>query len=331
MSYEELMSVLDNCTLPNKISWTMPVLLQVTREVANEFPLNGTIGIKRKVDGNHYALFEMTGKGKIPSMEQVAMKWFGSHDIKHPGVYRFFKRGEFILSGQVFLIKKPALSASYYKLTPSQTRDIFNDLGWQNIVGFNTKSVIHKGHEFIQKKTLIKLNADAIFISPSSGPKNSGEFSVEAIIKCYETLIRKNYYNPYGVLLGTFNTYPRYCGPREKVFEAICRKNYGCNSFITFKEDSYYPFRDSLRLFDNADTGMKILHFDNPYFCLKCNAAVLECLHGRNHAKDLNDSVIREALSRESIIPQYLMQSDIAGKLQELYKISPNEVLIPAT
>ena len=139
------------------------------------------------------------------------------------------------------------LTKNEYDFTPKNTREIFYHNGWHNVVGFHTRNVPHRGHEYIQKYSMEISSSDAILISPVTGIKKFGDFTSEAIILCYEFLIENGYYEPNGVLLSGFNAYSRYSGPREAVFTAICRKNFGCNSFIVGRDhtgvDKYYTNR----------------------------------------------------------------------------------------
>ena len=118
-------------------------------------------------------------------------------------------------------------------LTPSQTRNIFNHKGWHNIIGFHTRNIIHRGHGFIQKKALQQTDADGIYISPVIGAKKTGDFKPEITLSAYDILVNEKIEN---AIISGFPTYPRYAGPREAIFTAICRKNYGCKYFIVGRD-----------------------------------------------------------------------------------------------
>jgi pyruvate kinase len=330
MTQEELESVLYEYKMPDGISWTLPILLQIEEDIAKSLPYKGTIGIKSKSDHKYYAIIKVSDKRKMNSQDKIAYEWFGTTDRNHPGVLQFFKRGEWFISGKTFLFEKPVFFGSNYSLTPSQTRNIFNDFDWHKIVGFHTRNVIHKGHEFIQIKALEKINADAIFVSPVAGKKKKGDFSLEAIITCYQTMIKNGYYRPYGVLLGTFNTYPRYSGPREAVFTAICRKNFGCSHFIVGRDHTgvgnYYSPNASQKLFDKVDTGIEILTFDKAYYCSECEDVTFQCLHSGDSIKEISGTQIREFLAKRESIPEYIMHDDISLALNNLYITNSDSV-----
>ena len=152
-----------------------------------------------------------------------------------------------------------------YELTPLQSRFVFDHNGWHNIVGFHTRNVPHSGHEYIQLASLKKINADAIFISPVTGEKKVGDFLADPIIQCYDLLIKELAYYPYGAIIGSFNTHSRFSGPREAIFTALCRQNFGCNYFIVGRDHTgvgnYYDPNASIRLFDKLDLDIKILSF----------------------------------------------------------------------
>tara|TARA_B100001964_G_scaffold33718_1_gene35768 strand:- start:659 stop:2851 length:2193 start_codon:yes stop_codon:yes gene_type:complete len=330
MTQEELESVLYKYQMPDGTSWTLPILLQIEDDIAKNLPYRGTIGIRSKSDHKYYAIMEVSDKTKMNSQDKIANEWFGTTDRNHPGVLQFFKRGEWFISGKVFLFEKPLFFGGNYSLTPSQTRNIFNDFDWHRIVGFHTRNVIHKGHEFIQMKALENINAEAIFVSPIAGKKKKGDFSLEAIITCYQAMIKNGYYRPYGVLLGTFNTYPRYSGPREAVFTAICRKNFGCSHFIVGRDHTgvgnYYSPDASQRLFDKVDAGIEILTFDKAYYCAECKDMTFNCLHSGDSIKEISGTQIREFLTKKESIPEYIMHDDISSALKNLYVTNSDSV-----
>jgi pyruvate kinase len=331
MDFDSLTSVLDNYLLPSGISWSLPVIFQIRKEQLKNIPEKGEIAIKYQNDGDIYAVVKIEKIEKIIDKEQIVKKWYNTSDIHHPGVKYFLENGDYLLVGKPYLIKNPVLSnASYAELTPNQTREIFNDSGWHNIVGFHTRSVVNLAHEFIQKKALEIAKADAIFISPVIGRKNVGDFKAEPLIKCYESMIKKGFYHPYGALLGSFATYPRYCGPREALFTAICGKNFGCNHVIIGKDHSgfenLYEPNASNKLFDRIDIGVNILRFEEAYFCIECGKTKMNCIHSSKDRKILAAKKIKNALLDDKEIPWYLMQSENAKILKELYLKQPEKV-----
>jgi pyruvate kinase len=321
MNKDELFSVLENYKLPNGVIWTLPILLQLRKKDIN-FSRRDNVIIRRKRDKNFYALIKISDIEKI-NIFDVGKKWFGTDDIGHPGVSNFMKQGDYIVSGEVFLIQKPLFYSQSYVLTPKQTRQIFKDRGCQNIVGFHTRSVIHRGHEFIQKEALKSVEADALLISPVIGHEKETDFSAEAILKSYEVMLNNNYYAPYPALIGAFNTYSRYCGPGEAVFTALCKKNFGCSHFIVGRDHTgvgnYYSSDTTQKLFDQlGDIGIIPLMFDTAYFCKSCRKVTNHCRHKDGQKLKLSGTEVRNYLLSDLNPPEYLMRKEISKILQNM-------------
>ncbi|MBH11268.1 MAG: hypothetical protein CMG74_13130 [Candidatus Marinimicrobia bacterium] len=326
MDVATIQCVLDNNELINGAAWTLPIIFQISKENIEKIKGNSTIGIKLKGNKDISAILNIQNIEKLNISEKLLQKWFGTCDEKHVGVKEFCNKGEYILSGQPYLMNN---NASAFEIYPKQTRGVFSQLKWENIVGFHTRNVIHNGHEFIQKKALEMIGADALLISPVVGEKKKGDFSGKAILECYNKMITEEYYKPYGALLSAFNTYSRYSGPREAVFTAICRKNFGCNYFIVGRDhtglgDYYNPY-DSHDIFENLDLGIIILSMDKAYLCNKCERVTDDCSHNNKFHSELSGTVIRDAIVNDNNINN-LMRPEIASLLKEFYKHNPKDV-----
>jgi pyruvate kinase len=323
MNKEELMSVLEHYKMPNGVIWTMPILFQLDQKDIN-FDKKDTIVIKNEKDKDFYAIMKVADIEKIDLLD-VAKKWFGTDDPKHPGAARFAKQGDYIISGEVFLLHKPVSCLDSYTLTPRQTRQIFKNRHWQKIVGFHTRNIIHRGHEFIQKQALKLVEAEALFINPVVGQKKANDFSPKAIFESYEQMLKNNYYEPYPALIASFNTYSRYSGPREAVFTALCRKNFGCSHFVVGRDHTgvgdYYPSDASQRIFEKiGDIGIEPIFFDEAYFCKACNQVTTGCNHNQEERLKISGSEVRKHLLNNSEMPDYLLRKDISELLNNIPK-----------
>lgn len=326
MNLTELNSVLKNYRLPNGIVWPMPTIFQLHKNNINF--KKGWVGITSKTDGRLYAAINVSGIERV-DLKKTARVWFGTDDINHPGVARFLKRGDYIVSGEVFIIERPVFNLGSYVLTPKQTRRIFADFNWRTIVGFHTRNVIHRGHEFIQKKALNMVDADALFVSPVVGSKKETDFSAQAIVRSYEIMLQGNFYTPYPMVLGAFDTYSRYSGPREAVFTALCRKNFGCSHFVVGRDHtgvgSYYAPDASQKLFKKlGDIGIKLLMFNAACFCSVCRETTDNCEHPEGKKMSLSGTEARKHLINNKRIPEYLMRKEVAGMLHKWHKTSPH-------
>ena len=329
MDKEEFSSVLNNYRLPNGIIWTLPIIFQLQKKDIT-FGGGDKVILVSKKEKESQVLLKVSNVQRI-DIEKSAKKCFGTVDRAHPGVAQFSKKGDYIVSGEVFLIKKPAFFSQLYSFTPKETREILKQQGWQKIVGFHTRNVIHQGHEFLQKKALKIIGADALFVSPVIGPKKKGDFSPGAVLKAYEIMLRKNHYSPYPAFIAAFHTYSRYSGPREAVFTALCRKNFGCSHFIVGRDHtgvgSYYPSDASQRIFEKlGDIGIIPLFFNEIYFCKVCQKTTDKCPHSLRSRMKISGTNIRKYLLEGKDVPSYLMRKEISKELQRMFKKSPRSL-----
>ncbi len=207
---------------------------------------------------------------------------------------------------------------SEYRLTPAKSRFIFNKKGWNKVVGFHTRNVPHRVHEFIQINALESTHADGLLISPIIGPQKAGDFLPGPVIKSYQLLINQGLYPSEKVVLGCFSTYPRYAGPREAIFTAICRKNMGCSHFIVGRDHTgvgdFYRDSDTRQLFDKLDDlGIKPVFYDpigyNPMKNQYCPVNSTETI-------PISGSEVREALRQNRSLPHWVMHQLVQDMLR---------------
>ena len=327
MDIEAINSVL----IDNQINghlWTLPIIFQINEETTKKIPHSENIYLQRKEDKYPFCLLKNIKVEKIKSPSDLANKWFGTKDLNHPGVNNFFKDGDYILSGEPFLLKKN--NDIPFNLTPKQTRDVFDHNGWHNIVGFHTRNICHRGHEYIQLKALEDYNADAIFITPVTGKKKKGDFTSKIIMQTYNNLIRSGIYDPFGVLLNSFHTHSRYSGPREAIFTALCRKNYGCSHFIVGRDHTgvgnFYTKDASQEMFRKFDTGMTIISVDEVVYDPNNNSYVVNSKNKLKNIKKLSGSILRDYLESDNPIPTYLVRKVVSENL--ISKMKENSKLV---
>ncbi|MBM3252447.1 MAG: sulfate adenylyltransferase, partial [Candidatus Omnitrophica bacterium] len=252
MDKKELESVLKNYRLPSGIIWPLPVVLQIKQQQAQEFKIGEDIALVLKDTSDIYAVLHIE-EIYTYDLDKIAKETFGTNDSNHPGVQSLKKQGDCFLSGKIGLIKRLPSKYKHYELTPLQIRTIFENKGWSRVVGFHTRNVAHRVHEHIQMLAFQKHYCDGLFIHPVIGPKKKNDYTEEAILKTYELMIQK-YYPEGKVFLAAFQNYSRYAGPREGVFTALCRKNFGCSHFVVGRDHTgvgnYYKADDTRKLFD---------------------------------------------------------------------------------
>lgn len=316
MNKKELDSVLRNYRLPNGVVWTLPIVLQVKKEDAARFRVGEDIALSFKDTGCIHAVLHLEDIYTY-SLDRMALETFGTNHQDHPAVDLLKKRGEYFLAGKIDLIRRLPSAYKHFEMTPRQTRTIFENKAWSRVVGFHTRNVIHRVHEHIQIKALDDYHCDGIFIHPAVGTKKSGDYGSEIILKSYELMIDK-YYPEGKAVLGAFQSYSRYSGPREAVFTALCRKNFGCSHFIVGRDHtgvgSYYKSDAAHRLFGFlGDIGITPVFFNEMYFCRSCGTYVEHCRHGKTHALNISGTEGRRMLKSKKCPPGWFMRRDIAN------------------
>ena len=314
MSCETLESVLAKNRLPDGTAWPMPILLQIKAGSASiDYPAGETISLT--YHGQAQAILAINEVFSF-DLDRLANGWFSTTDSKHPGVKRLLEGGTRFLAGKVSLLPQALASREAYELTPAQARRVFESREWQRVIGFHTRHVPHRAHEYLQLTALAKHQCDGIFIHPVTGPKKPGDFSGRISLKAYQLLIDQ-YYPPASAVLGGFVTYSRYAGPREAVFTAICRQNFGCSHFIVGRDHTgvgdFYAPDASQRLFDQmGDIGIEPVFFDAVYYCQKCQTHVENCDHGREFSQEISGTQAREILRQGGALPDWFIRTSVS-------------------
>ena len=281
MSQKEFSSVVQDMHLTGGEPFPLPIVLDVTAEQARA--LESVARAELTFNG------ETVGELDVESIfdcdkREAAEKIYGTTDTRHPGVRGFFSLGTHFVGGPVRLHRRAGFDFSEDEWTPAETRAWFGKRGWKTIAGFQTRNVPHLGHEYLLRLALEQ--CEGLFIQPLVGRKKSGDFTTASVLASYRALIEG--FLPSGrILLGVLSTAMRYAGPREAVFHAIIRRNYGCTHFIVGRDhagvgDYYgkYAAHDLTREFDGR-LGIEILRFAGPFHCARCGSIVTErtCPH----------------------------------------------------
>ncbi|MGE0614883.1 MAG: pyruvate kinase [Bacteriovoracia bacterium] len=319
MGAAELARVVDDNRCASGEIWTMPILLQSVDKPA--------------VKAGQWVALQAPGEAracgylKVAAVEEIDLvsvgeRWFGTHDQKHPGFTAFRDKGKFIISGEVFRAFERSAAPSPHFLTPRQSRKLFSTMGWRTIVAFHTRNIVHAGHLFIQREALKRANADALFISPVIGPKKAGDFTAPAILGAYDVALKEDLYAPYPAVLGVFNTYPRYAGPHEAAFTAICRKNFGCSHIVVGRDHTgvgnYYSANASQEIFGKlGDIGIQPILFEAAYYCADCGQVTESCAHPASRRESLSATQVREAILSAAGVPAHMVAPPIKEFLRE--------------
>lgn len=307
-------SILLEGRLNNRIPWTIPIVLDVPESLANTLESGEEIVLTDSANRS-IALFHLEEKFGY-SKEEYATCVFGTTDTAHPGVHKTFKMGDVLLGGDIELLSEPDLPFPKYTLRPKETRVLFKEKGWRDVVGFQTRNVPHLGHEYIQKTALAF--TDGLFINPVVGKKKKGDFQDDVVLAAYEQLLEHYYLKDRAVLV-VLHMEMRYAGPREAIFHAIIRKNYGCTHIIIGRDHAgvgnfYHPFA-AHDIFENyPDLGIVPLFFESFFHCKKCGGVTNQktCPHDSEYRLNFSGTRIREILKNGNIPPSELMRPEVA-------------------
>ncbi len=323
MTRDDYESVVGEMRLANGLVWSLPITLAVDDETAAQIKEGQEIAL---TEGDR-VLAVMEVQEKFPyDKRREAREVYRTEEEAHPGVARLYRQGDTLLGGPIWLVDWPtATTTQFPKLrhTPAQTRRMFAARGWRRVVGFQTRNPIHRAHEYIQKTALEIV--DGLFVHPLVGERKSDDIPADVLIASYEAILR-DYYPPDRVLLGVFPAAMRYAGPREAVFHALVRKNYGCTHFIVGRDHAgvkgYYGTYDAQYIFDEfepGELGVTPLFFEHAFYCRKCGAVVTAktCPHSKEDWIFLSGTQVREMLARGEMLPEEFTRPEVSRVLLE--------------
>jgi sulfate adenylyltransferase len=315
MTHEELESVLHLKRLPSDLPWTIPILLDISKEKAERLSEGEEIVLCS--NGDPLAVMHIEEKFSFDRNE-LARCTFGTTSSAHPGVTVTHNLGAVFLAGKVSLLAEGRSRHFYdkYKLEPLETRVLFEEKGWKTVVGFQTRNPPHLGHEYVQKTALAFV--DGVFINPVIGKKKKGDFRDEVILDAYNALMR-NYYLKEAVVMAVLPFEMRYAGPREAIFHAIVRKNFGCTHFIVGRDHAgvgnFYGPYEAQRIFEEfPDIGIVPIFFKSFFHCKRCAAVTNEraCPHDEGERISFSGTKIRRMISDGVNPPPVLMRPEVA-------------------
>lgn len=321
---KDYINILENMRLSNGIVWPIPVTLSISEEEKEEIKNEERV-LLTNLKGEIIGFIEVEEIYEYDK-EREAKFVYKTTDLNHPGVKYLYESGDYLISGKIKMIKEPVHEEfKDFWFTPSQTRRIFNEKGWKQVVGFQTRNPIHRAHEFIIKTSLEIV--DGVFINPLVGETKEDDIPADVRMKCYQVLIEK-YFPKDRVFLGVYGAYMRYAGPREAVLHAIVRKNFGCTHFIVGRDHAgvgnyYGPFDAQKIFFEFKREEIEIypLFFENAFYCKKCleMRTVKTCPHSEDSRYSFSGSRIRELLSAGEIPPVEFTRPEVANILIEWY------------
>jgi sulfate adenylyltransferase len=319
----DYVSVLETMHLSSGLAWAIPVTLSLTDDDVKRIGAGNSVALLPREGGDPIAVVDVAEVFKRDRQKE-ALGVYGTEDLDHPGVRALHDAGDFCLAGTVRALALPEHDDFLpYRLTPAQTRAAFAERGWRTVVGFQTRNPIHRAHEYLQKCALEIV--DGLLVHPLVGATKGDDVPADVRMRCYEALF-EGYYPKDRAMVSVFPAAMRYAGPREAIWHAICRKNYGCTHFIVGRDHagvgSYYGTYDAQRIFEEFDPGelgITPLMFEHSFWCNACEgmASPKTCPHGEGSRVSLSGTRVREMLRAGERPPIEFSRPEVADILIE--------------
>jgi sulfate adenylyltransferase len=314
MNRADYESVVEDMHLASGLPWALPVCLAV-----DEAPSADAVGLADET-GRPVAMLEVEEVYEYDRTRE-AERCFRTTDDAHPGVARLYAQRPLYLAGRVTVFERAEPPFPELALDPAESRRIFAERGWKRVVGFQTRNPIHRAHEYLTKGALETV--DGLLIHPLVGETKSDDVPVETRVECYRVLV-DNYYPDDRVVVSAFPAAMRYAGPREAIWHAICRKNYGCSHFIVGRDHAgvgdYYGTYDAQLIFDEFEAhelDIEPMFFEHAFWCKACGqmATPKTCPHGGDDHVFLSGTKVRELLAAGELPPAEFSRPEVAEVL----------------
>jgi sulfate adenylyltransferase len=324
--------VVDEMRLADGLPWSIPITLATAAEAAE-----GARLALRDSGGTLMGVIDVEEVFER-DVEREARHVYRTTDVEHPGVAALNAEGARCVAGPVRAVDLPEHPEAFrpYLLPPAASRAAFNERGWKTIVGFQTRNPIHRAHEYITKAALESV--DGLFIHPLVGETKSDDIPADVRMRCYEMLIQ-HYYVPDHVMLAINPAAMRYAGPREAIFHALIRKNYGCTHFIVGRDHAgvgdYYGTYDAQEIFsefDPHDLEIEPMMFEHSFYCklTKGMATSKTSPAGPEDRVFLSGTKVREMLRAGQRPPEEFTRPEVADILIAAMRESTEGQSVPA-
>lgn len=327
MNSSDYEAVVTTMHLANGLPWSIPVTLSVTEAIAEPLKEGSQVRLDNP-SGEFVGILELEQKYRYDKTKEV-VNVYRTDDEAHPGVKVVYEQGPINLAGAVWLLQRdPHPYFPAYQIDPVESRSLFRENGWKTVVGFQTRNPIHRAHEYIQKCALETV--DGLFLHPLVGATKSDDIPADVRMRCYEIML-KHYFPKDRVILAINPAAMRYAGPREAIFHALVRKNYGCTHFIVGRDHAgvgdYYGTYDAQYIFDEFDPGtlgITPMKFEHAFYCTRTQSMATTKTSPSTPEEriHLSGTKVRQLLRQGELPPPEFSRPEVAAELARAMKVT---------
>jgi sulfate adenylyltransferase len=312
--------------LSDGLFWPIPVTLAADKELADSIKLGEEVTLTDCETGEVMAVMTVEEKYSIDK-ELECRTVYSTTDENHPGAIKVLEQKDVNLSGPIKVLSEGEYPKKYPELflRPSESRKQFEEKGWSQVSAFQTRNPMHRSHEHLAKIAVEV--TDGVFIHQVLGKLKAGDIPAEIRTKAIQAMI-DNYFVSGTVIQAGYPIEMRYAGPREALFHALIRQNFGCSHLIVGRDhagvgDYYGPF-DAQHIFDTLWEEALVtvpLKIDITFFCKKCGgmATAKTCPHDSSFHINISGTKQREMLSAGEDIPPEFSRPEVVKVLREFY------------
>ena len=336
MNKTEAISVCDELRTLNGLFWPIPVL-NITREMP-DFKIGEKVALLDSSQDHNPCIAIMNISDveflSDQDLNYFCIRIFGTDDCNHPGVNKFKKLGNYLVSGSIEVSQLSTFPMDHPDTfrTASQLREIITDLGWRKIVAFQTRNPMHRAHEEVCRIACERINADGLIIHMLLGKLKEGDIPAKTRDECIRTMVA-SYFHDLPVLISGYGFDMLYAGPREALLHAIVRQNLGATHLIIGRDHAgignFYGEFEAQEIFDKwhdvSELQIQIFKADHAAYSKKLEKVVMLNEVDNHQAVDfvtLSGTKLRELLANGQLPPAEVVRPEVAEILIDFYKLN---------